>query len=142
MIASGIVYQNFYRPAEIAPIKASGRIVNVDMRVLKDKWVWSPDTISAKAGDHVILTIFNEDDYDHGFALEAFGVNKRLYPNQSTKIEFDVSKVGTFGFYCSVPCGEGHYQQVGGFTGEKEEVSYEHSHDHGGALTGSFVVTQ
>ncbi len=61
----------------------------------------------------VRLHIYNEDSYDHGFAIEAFGINKRLFPRRQTDIEFIASRAGSFQFYCSVPCGEGHYEQVG-----------------------------
>jgi len=73
------------------------------------------EVIEAKVGDEVVLKIFNEDSYDHGFALEVFGINKRLFPRSETEIRFIASKVGGFTFYCSVPCGEGHYQQTGKF---------------------------
>ncbi len=133
LIISGVVYQAYYRPPEIAPVAASGRTVEINMRVLENKWQWSPNTIAAKAGDRVILKIFNEDGYDHGFALEAFGINKRLFPKRETVIDFTVSKVGTFSFYCSVPCGEGHYQQTGKLVSEDS---------HGGLLKGQFIVTE
>ena len=115
LIASGVVYQNFYRPAEIAPVAASGNILEVKVRVLENKWKWSPDVIEARVGDTVLLKIFNEDSYDHGFALEQFGINKRLFPKRETVIEFVASKIGAYSFYCSVPCGEGHYTQTGTF---------------------------
>lgn len=134
IIVSGVVYQNYYRPPELNPVKASGKVVEISMRVLENKWQWSPDVLTAHAGDKVILKIFNEDSYDHGFALEAFGINKRLFPKRETVIDFLVSKVGTFSFYCSVPCGEGHYRQTGKFISEE-----------GGAhqtLSGGFVATE
>lgn len=115
VIVSGVVYQNFYRPAEIAPVPPSGTVLDVKVRVLENDWKWEPDVIEAKVGDTVVLNIFNEDSYDHGFALEAFGINKRLFPKRETRIEFTASKVGAYSFYCSVPCGEGHYQQTGTF---------------------------
>lgn len=115
LIISGVVYQKYYRPPEIAPVQDSGNILEVHIRVLENQWKWSPDTVYAKVGDQVILKIFNEDSYDHGFALEAFGVNKRLFPKRETVISFNVSKIGNFNFYCSVPCGEGHYDQIGHF---------------------------
>jgi len=115
VVVSGIVYQNYYRPPEIAPIKPSGNVVEIDVRVLENEWKWVPEVIEAKVGDEVVLNIFNEDSYDHGFALEQFGVNKRLFPKRTTEIRFIASKVGGFTFYCSVPCGEGHYQQTGKF---------------------------
>lgn len=116
LVASGVVYQVFYRPAEVAPVAATGRVVNIHMRSVENQWRWDPNVISAVVGDRVILTITNEDPYDHGFAIEAFGVNKRVFAKRDTVVDFVVSKPGTFSFYCSVPCGEGHYQQVGRFT--------------------------
>lgn len=113
LLISGIVYQNFYRPEEIGPVAASGNIVEIDMRVLQNQWTFEPNNIRVKAGDTVRLHIFNEDSYDHGFALEAFGINRRLFPKRETTVEFVASKGGSFGFYCSVPCGEGHYDQTG-----------------------------
>ena len=83
LIVSGVVYQTFYRPAEIAPITPNGTIVAIPMRSVANEWRFDPDLITAQAGDTVILKIFNEDSYDHGFALEAFGVNKRLFPQRN-----------------------------------------------------------
>lgn len=122
LVGSGIVYQNFYRPAEIAPITPSGRVVEISMRTIANEWRFEPAVISARPGDRVLLKIFNEDTYDHGIAIEAFGVNKRLFPNRETIIDFVVSKPGTFSFYCSVPCGEGHYRHIGQFTESKVDT--------------------
>ena len=113
VLVFGIIYQNFYRPAEIGPVKASGNVVEIKMKVLENLWEFEPSEISVRAGDKVRLHIFNEDTYDHGFAIEVFGVNRRLFPKRETTLEFIASKEGTFTFYCSVPCGEGHYSQTG-----------------------------
>jgi len=115
VVGTGIIYQNFYRPSEIGPAEASGNVVEINMRVLENQWTFEPNEIRIQPGDKVILHIFNEDSYDHGFAVEAFGVNHRLFPKRETKIDFVASKKGTFNFYCSIPCGEGHYKQTGMF---------------------------
>ena len=148
LIASGVVYQTYYRPAEIAPITPTGNVVEIKMRSVANEWRWDPDVLNAKAGDRVILKIFNEDPYDHGFALEAFGVNKRIFPRSETVIEFVVSKPGEFNFYCSVPCGEGHYQHVGQFSSpdEREHSAAACSPDGNSgchkSLTGKLVVSE
>lgn len=113
LMGSGFVYSRYYRPKEIGPVKFSGRTIEIEMRVLKDQWKWEPAEIKIKAGDYIRIKIFNEDDYDHGFALDIFGVNRRLFPLQTTIVEFAASNAGRFNFYCSVPCGEGHYDQIG-----------------------------
>jgi len=115
IIAGGIIYQKSFRPPEVGLIKATDNSVIVNIRVLKNQWKWEPDIITVKAGDKVTLKIFNEDTYDHGFGLEAFGINKRLLPQKETVIDFVASKKGSHNFYCSVPCGEGHYTQTGHF---------------------------
>ena len=83
------------------------------MRVIKDHWKWDPNIIKAAPGTKIVLNIYNEDNYDHGFAIDVFGVNKRLFPQTTTVVEFTPSIAGKFNFYCSVPCGEGHYNQIG-----------------------------
>lgn len=113
LFLSGYVYSKFYRPPEISPARFTGETVEIEVRVLENQWKWEPEIIKVKAGDKVRLKIYNEDDYDHGFALDVFGVNRRLFPKQTTLAEFIVSKQGQFNFYCSVPCGEGHYEQTG-----------------------------
>ena len=80
-----------------------------------------PEIIEAEQGDKIIMTIVNEDDYDHGIAVDAFGVSQRMPANSTIKIEFVVTQAGEFPFYCSVPCGEGdvagthrtHFDMIG-----------------------------
>lgn len=113
LFISGFVYQEFYRPKNVGGVKPSGKTVVIEMRVLENQWKWDPDTIKVAAGDKVVLKIYNEDSYDHGFAIDVFGVNRRLFPKTTTVVEFTPAISGSFNFYCSVPCGDGHYDQLG-----------------------------
>ena len=139
MLVTGVIYQKFYRPPEIAPVPESGNVVEISMRVKENEWAWDPAEIKVAPGDRVILKIFNEDSYDHGFALEVFGINKRLFPKRETVIEFVASKVGDFSFYCSVPCGEGHYRQTGKFVVTPQVLE---EGDSGPSETGESVSEQ
>jgi len=85
------------------------------MRAQAGKWTFDPKTIELNRGDHVILKIYNEDEYDHGIAIEALALNKRLPAKTETVIEFDAEKEGRMPFYCSIPCGEGHFYMTGVF---------------------------
>lgn len=124
LLGSGFVYSKFYRPAEVGGVPSTGRVVEVNMRVPQDQWAWDPETIRVNAGDKVRLHIYNEDTYDHGFAIDIFGVNRRLFPRRTTSLEFNASLAGKFRFYCSVPCGEGHYDQIGTIiVGRTEELT-------------------
>lgn len=55
-------------------------------------------------------------DVRHGFKLPTFGVDATLEPNQTTVVEFVADKVGTFSFFCSVFCGDGHGAMNGSLT--------------------------
>lgn len=113
LLSTGFIYQSYYRPKNIGGAKHTGKLVEIQMRVLQNKWKWDPDVIKVNPGDKVRLSIYNEDTYDHGFAVDVFGVNRRLFPKTTTTVEFTPSLSGKFNFYCSVPCGEGHYDQIG-----------------------------
>lgn len=113
LVGTGIIYQNFYRPPSVGPVKETGRVVEIVMRAIENQWRWDPPVVRVKAGDRIRLKVFNEDTYDHGIAVEAFGINKRLFPRRETLVDFVASRVGEYKFYCSVPCGAGHYDQIG-----------------------------
>ena len=124
LLGSGYVYQEFYRPKDVGGVSSSGRTADIQMRVAKNQWQFEPNVIRVQPGDHVRLHIYNEDSYDHGFAIDIIGVNRRLFPERTTVVEFNASLAGTFPFYCSVPCGDGHYDQVGTLiVGEEEHHS-------------------
>lgn len=113
IILSGFIYQAYYRPASITRIESTGKTVLINMRVIKNQWKWDPSVIKVQPGTKLVLNIYNEDTYDHGFAIDVFGINRRLFPQTTTVVEFTPSLHGKFNFYCSVPCGEGHYDQIG-----------------------------
>ena len=70
----------------------------------KLEWRFEPEKIEVNQGDRVKLTVINEDDFDHGFAIDAFGISQRLPANDTIYIEFVATKSGVFPFYCSVSC--------------------------------------
>src|SRR3989338_4153066 len=76
------------------------------------QWEFIPGTIEVNKGDKVKLKITSAD-VTHGFSIKEFGINKRIEPGETAEVEFTADKTGTFTFYCSVPCGEGHGQMKG-----------------------------
>lgn len=88
--------------------ETSARVIEV----VAKRWEFLPGVITVKKGEKVRLNIISVD-VAHGFALSAFGVSQPLVPGQMTVVEFVADKAGTFNFFCSVYCGEGH----GGMTG-------------------------
>jgi len=86
---------------------------DVTFDITAKSWEFTPNEIKVKQGDHVILKVTSIDK-KHGFAIDEYGINEPLMPNQETEIEFTADKKGTFEFYCNVPCGKGH----GGMQGQ------------------------
>lgn len=75
------------------------------------QYVWEPATITAKKGELVRLIIHNAD-VKHGLVIPDLGVNQDD-PEDGAVVGFVASKVGTFEFFCSVWCGEGHMEMRG-----------------------------
>ncbi len=120
IVGGGIVYRLFLIPESSKPV-TTGKIREVTVTARKDAWAFEPEIIKAERGDAIIMTIVNEDDYDHGIAIDAFGVSQRMPANSTIKIKFTVTQEGEFPLYCSVPCGEGvvdgkkrtHFDMIG-----------------------------
>jgi plastocyanin len=120
IIVGGFFYRQFGISEEDRGIE-TGVIKEFTITTKKDNWRFEPEEINVTQGDRVILTIVNEDDYDHGIAIDAFGVSQRIPASGTIKAEFVVTKAGVFPYYCSVPCGEGevdgvtrgHFDQIG-----------------------------
>lgn len=70
----------------------------------KLEWAFEPEEITVDQCDRVSVTVINEDNFDHGFAIDAFGISQRLPANGTIEVDFVASKSGTFPFYCSVSC--------------------------------------
>ncbi len=71
------------------------------------QWEFVPETIKVNQGDKIKLKI-TSTDVAHGFSLNEFGINEILEPGKTVEVEFIADKRGTFNFFCSVICGEGH----------------------------------
>jgi len=80
--------------------------------VTAKRWTFDPQTITVNQGDTVILNI-HSIDVTHGIAIPDFGVNRRLSPGNTVRIEFIADKKGSFSFFCSVSCGAGHTRMRG-----------------------------
>ncbi|MBI1839018.1 MAG: cupredoxin domain-containing protein [Candidatus Colwellbacteria bacterium] len=102
-------------------IIVTGEVKHVTIIAKKNEWRFEPEIIDINRGDKVIATVVNEDDYDHGLAIDAFGVSQRMPANSTITVEFTATQAGDFPFYCSVPCGEGivdgkkrtHFDMIG-----------------------------
>ena len=120
IIIGGIVYRVFLLPQKSVPV-TTGKVREITIIAKQNEWRFVPEDIEAERGDKIIATVVNEDEYDHGIAIDAFGISQRMPANSTIKVEFTVTQEGDFPFYCSVPCGEGevhglkrgHFDMVG-----------------------------
>lgn len=119
LIGGGIAFR-YFSGSEGKPV-STGVVREITLVAVKDQWRFDPSDIEANQGDKIVLTVINEDNYDHGIAIDAFGVSQRIPALGTIKIEFVATQPGEFPFYCSVPCGSGvvddhprgHFDQVG-----------------------------
>ncbi len=83
------------------------RTIHVGVR----QYTWDPLVLRAEKGELVRLIIHNAD-VKHGLVIPDLGVDQDIPPDGAV-VEFVASKVGTFEFFCSVWCGEGHMEMRG-----------------------------
>lgn len=101
-------FANFPLPSTEVVNGRTERTIHMGVR----QYVWEPATITAKKGELVRLIIHNADVL-HGLVIPDLGVMEGDIPPDGAVIEFMASKVGTFEFFCSVWCGEGHMEMRG-----------------------------
>lgn len=118
LIASGVIYRSFLIPDSQKPVD-TGSVKEFTITILKDSWTFEPEDIYATRGDTVKIRFVNEDEYDHGVGIDAYGVSQRIPARATLDVPpFVVTKAGNFQFYCSVSCNEG-VALSGKYKGEK-----------------------
>jgi len=90
-----------------------------EIQMTAKKYEFNPNVITVKKGERVKL-IITALDRDHGFKLEAFGIDQKLKKGDATTIEFTADKTGTFEFKCSEFCGFGHGKMKGKLVVEEQ----------------------
>ncbi len=120
LIIGGLGYRLFLLPEESAPV-STGVVRDITIIAKQNQWRFEPEVIEVDRGDKIVFTAINEDAYDHGISIDAFGISQRMPANSTIKVEFVATQPGEFPFYCSVPCGEGlvdgvkrtHFDMIG-----------------------------
>ncbi len=109
ILIGGIGYKIFLAPQPENPPSTQTQTPVKEFTIIakKGRYEFIPGNVQVNLGDRVALTVVNEDDYDHGLAIDQFGVSQRMPARSTIKIEFIAIKRGEFQYYCSVPCGEG-----------------------------------
>ena len=82
--------------------------INITMK----KYEFVPAEIHVKRGQRVLLVITSADT-QHGFHVDAFGINEPVKKGQAAEVEFVSDRAGTFPMNCSIICGAMHDEMVG-----------------------------
>ena len=106
LIGGGFAFSKL-KPASTDTVAPTGKHVQITLRAVKDEWRWDNTDIKINAGDHVTITLINEDSYDHGIGIDGYGINARMPANKTVTVDFTATRKGKFSFYCSVPCSAG-----------------------------------
>lgn len=129
ILGAGIAYKQFGGKAEL---ELTGETKEFTIYNRENRWSFDPDTITVNEGDKVKLTLINQDDYDHGIAIDQFGVSQRIPAKGTITLEFVASTPGEWPYYCSVSCNSGivdgkprgHFDQIGKlFVKSKESLA-------------------
>lgn len=93
-------------------VRANALPVEREIHITAKKFEFTPDTITLKKGEPVLL-VLSSQDRKHGFNLRAFGIRADVNPGETARIRFSPTKTGKFTFSCDVFCGEGHEDMTG-----------------------------
>jgi nitrous-oxide reductase len=103
-----------------ARIERRPGVVEVWMNVVRSHF--TPDIVTAKVGDKIIVHLTNAEqtpDATHGFAVPTKNVMVSLDPGESTTVEFIADKPGTYSYYCTEFCSALHLEMQGWLIVEK-----------------------
>ena len=104
IVGAGAIYSSKTDTDNCTADMGEARDITVISRKLE--WRFDPEVIIVNKCDRVHLKVSNEDNFDHGVAIDALGISQRLPANGTIDINFVASKSGEFPFYCSVSCSD------------------------------------
>ena len=64
--------------------------------------IWTPESITAKRGDTVTLTLVNKLDAEHGYEIDAVKVKEVVGPQKTATVTFKADKAGIFPIKCQL----------------------------------------
>lgn len=99
--------ESFPPPSTEVKNGVTERTIHIGVR----QWAWDPSTLRAKQGELVRLIIHNAD-VRHALVIPDLGVEADI-PEDGAVVEFMAKQRGTFEFFCSTYCGEGHMEMRG-----------------------------
>jgi len=96
----------------IGPAMRGGAVKEFTIKTFQ--YGFDPSNITVDHGDTVVLNVI-DTDVPHGIGIAEFGIITRGTDiGKPARVSFVADKVGTFTYYCTVYCGEGHESMVSG----------------------------
>lgn len=93
---------------EEPPVAAEARVVPVTSA----NWAFTPNLITVKRGEQVTIRLSGVSGI-HGFAVPGLGINVPVSPGETVSVSVPTAAAGSYDFFCSIPCGQGHRDMVG-----------------------------
>ncbi len=94
------------------PIPFSNTPVTHEVTLKAEQFAFDPPVLHVNQGDRVILAV-QATDVVHGVYLDDYGIDVRVEPGISQKVEFVADRTGKFRYRCSVACGTLHPFMIG-----------------------------
>jgi heme/copper-type cytochrome/quinol oxidase subunit 2 len=94
------------------PIPALAQPTTHHVTMNMEHFAFDPPVLRINQGDRVILTL-QAADVVHGFYLDGYGLDTRVEPGISQRVEFVADQTGKFRYRCSVSCGTLHPFMIG-----------------------------
>jgi heme/copper-type cytochrome/quinol oxidase subunit 2 len=96
----------------LLPVPASAGPVTHEVTMVADQFAFDPPVLRVNRGDRVLLTL-QAADVVHGFYLDGYGIEARVEPGVSQRVEFVADRTGKYRYRCSVSCGTLHPFMIG-----------------------------
>jgi heme/copper-type cytochrome/quinol oxidase subunit 2 len=94
-------------PLPLTPAPATRQVM-----INASQFAFDPPVLRVNQGDRIIITL-QAADVVHGFYLDGYGVEARVEPGLSQRLEFVADRVGKYRYHCSVSCGSLHPFMLG-----------------------------
>jgi heme/copper-type cytochrome/quinol oxidase subunit 2 len=96
----------------LMPLPFSATPTTHEVTVVASQFAFEPSVLHVNRGDHVIFNL-QAADVVHGLYLDGYGIDVRVEPGLSERLEFVADRVGKFRYRCSVACGSLHPFMLG-----------------------------
>jgi cytochrome c oxidase subunit 2 len=96
----------------IVPLPSTSEAKTHEIDLDATQFEFAPGRVHVNQGDRVIINL-TASDVVHGFYLDGYGLEQRIEPGITERIEFTADKAGKFRYRCSVNCGTLHPFMIG-----------------------------